>query len=80
MKVAAKKQTLKIVTDHITDIICKRSQLGFNYGVILIPEGLIDFVPEVQFLDQRKPNEASYFLFLFFFSHILTLSFCVYVV
>lgn len=47
-EVAAKKQTLKSVTDYITDIICKRAELGYNYGVILIPEGLIDFIPEVQ--------------------------------
>ncbi|OVA03439.1 Phosphofructokinase domain [Macleaya cordata] len=47
-EVAAKKQTLKNVTDYITDVICKRSKLGYNYGVILIPEGLIDFIPEVQ--------------------------------
>ncbi|KAG2688451.1 hypothetical protein I3760_09G095400 [Carya illinoinensis] len=47
-EVAAKKLTLKNVTDYIVDVICKRSKLGFNYGVILIPEGLIDFIPEVQ--------------------------------
>ncbi|KAE9457940.1 hypothetical protein C3L33_10160, partial [Rhododendron williamsianum] len=47
-EVAAKKETLKNVTDYITDIICKRAELGYNYGVILIPEGLIDFIPEVQ--------------------------------
>ncbi|URD93074.1 pyrophosphate--fructose 6-phosphate 1-phosphotransferase [Musa troglodytarum] len=47
-KVAAKKQTLKNVTDYITDVICKRAELGYNYGVVLIPEGLIDFIPEVQ--------------------------------
>ncbi|KAJ8455356.1 hypothetical protein OPV22_035170 [Ensete ventricosum] len=47
-EVAAKKETLKNVTDYITDIICKRAKLGYNYGVILIPEGLIDFIPEVQ--------------------------------
>lgn len=47
MKVAAKKQTLKNVTDYITDVICKRADSGYNYGVILIPEGLIDFIPEV---------------------------------
>lgn len=47
MKVAAKKQTLKNVTDYITDVICKRAERGYNYGVILIPEGLIDFIPEV---------------------------------
>uniref|UniRef100_A0A2P2JS00 Pyrophosphate--fructose 6-phosphate 1-phosphotransferase subunit beta n=2 Tax=Rhizophora mucronata TaxID=61149 RepID=A0A2P2JS00_RHIMU len=49
-EVAAKKLTLKNVTDHISDIICKRSELGYNYGVILVPEGLIDFIPEVQHL------------------------------
>ncbi|CAI9086849.1 OLC1v1020770C1 [Oldenlandia corymbosa var. corymbosa] len=47
-EVAAKKQTLKNVTDYIADIISKRAELGYNYGVILIPEGLIDFIPEVQ--------------------------------
>ncbi|RVW23258.1 Pyrophosphate--fructose 6-phosphate 1-phosphotransferase subunit beta [Vitis vinifera] len=47
-EVALKKLTLKNVTDYITDIICKRAERGFNYGVVLIPEGLIDFIPEVQ--------------------------------
>ncbi|KAK3188534.1 hypothetical protein Dsin_028095 [Dipteronia sinensis] len=47
-EVAAKKQTLKNVTDYIVDVISKRAEIGFNYGVILIPEGLIDFIPEVQ--------------------------------
>lgn len=49
-EVAAKKLTLKDVTDYIVDVICKRADLGYNYGVILIPEGLIDFIPEVQHL------------------------------
>ncbi|XP_052202843.1 pyrophosphate--fructose 6-phosphate 1-phosphotransferase subunit beta-like [Diospyros lotus] len=47
-EVALKKQTLKSVTDYVVDVICKRAELGFNYGVILLPEGLIDFIPEVQ--------------------------------
>ncbi|CAH9125519.1 unnamed protein product [Cuscuta epithymum] len=47
-EVFAKKQTLKNVTDYIANVICKRAELGHNYGVILIPEGLIDFIPEVQ--------------------------------
>ncbi|KAI3456504.1 hypothetical protein Pfo_013167 [Paulownia fortunei] len=47
-EVAAKRQTLKNVTDYIADVICKRAELGYDYGVILIPEGLIDFIPEVQ--------------------------------
>ncbi|KAK8474055.1 hypothetical protein V6N13_078376 [Hibiscus sabdariffa] len=47
-EVAANKLTLKNVTDYMVDVICKRAELGYNYGVILIPEGLIDFIPEVQ--------------------------------
>lgn len=46
-QVAAKKLTLKNVTDYIVDVICKRAEANYNYGVILIPEGLIDFIPEV---------------------------------
>jgi pyrophosphate--fructose-6-phosphate 1-phosphotransferase len=49
-EVAAKKLTLKNVTDYIVDIISKRAEANYNYGVILIPEGLIDFIPEVQHL------------------------------
>ncbi|XP_044481008.1 pyrophosphate--fructose 6-phosphate 1-phosphotransferase subunit beta 1-like [Mangifera indica] len=48
LQVAAKKQILKNVRDYIVDIICKRAELGYNYGVILISEGLNDFIPEVQ--------------------------------
>ena len=66
IQVAAKKQTLKNVTDHITDIVCKRAELGYNYGVILIPEGLIDFIPEVirypHYLCSFRANESSLIL------------------
>ena len=34
----------------MTDIIVKRSELGKNYGIILVPEGLIEFIPEVAVL------------------------------
>jgi len=51
LQVAAKKQTLKNVTDYIVDVISKRAEIGYNYGVILIPEGLIDFIPEVLLLN-----------------------------
>lgn len=60
-QVAAKKQTLKNVTDYIVDVICKRAELGFNYGVILIPEGLIDFIPEVIFENQWSDKKVSLF-------------------
>ncbi|EFJ13842.1 hypothetical protein SELMODRAFT_234662 [Selaginella moellendorffii] len=49
-EVSVKKQTLRQVTNSITDTICKRAENGQHYGVILIPEGLIDFIPEIQHL------------------------------
>lgn len=59
MQVSAQKQTLKNVTDYMVDVICKRADLGYNYGVILIPEGLIDFIPEVCF--RRKHKQVTTF-------------------
>jgi pyrophosphate--fructose-6-phosphate 1-phosphotransferase len=41
------KKTLAQITKEVADIICKRSEIGKNYGVILVPEGLIEFIPEV---------------------------------
>lgn len=41
-----KRWTLKEVTDRICDVICARAQEGKNYGAVLIPEGLIEFIPE----------------------------------
>ncbi len=49
-EVAAKKMTLKEVTNTIADLIEKRGNRGKNYGVVLIPEGIIEFVPEMRAL------------------------------
>jgi len=46
-EVAEKKITLKALVDQITGVIEKRAQDGKNYGVILLPEGLIEFIPEM---------------------------------
>ena len=31
-------------------MICKRAEIGKNYGVILVPEGLVEFIPEMSIL------------------------------
>ncbi len=49
-EVLQKKKTLKIVTNKIADVIEKRSKIGKNYGIVLIPEGLIEFIPEFKVL------------------------------
>lgn len=50
MQVALHHMTLRQVTNALTDLVCKRSSAGKHCGVILIPEGLIDFIPEVSSL------------------------------
>jgi len=46
-EVAAKNLTLEDVTLQVADIICERSRRGKDYGVLLVPEGLIEFIPEM---------------------------------
>ena len=46
-EILEKKQTIKDITADITDVIIKRSESGKNYGLILIPEGLIELIPEM---------------------------------
>ncbi len=49
-EVAEKKQTLGEIVDYMANIIAKRSENGENFGVALIPEGLVEFVPEMKAL------------------------------
>ena len=49
-EVAARKQNLSSLTDEIVKVIVERAAAGKNYGVILVPEGLIEFVPEMNAL------------------------------
>ena len=49
-EVAEKKQTLAEVVDYMAGIVIKRAENGDNFGVALIPEGLIEFIPEMKTL------------------------------
>lgn len=49
-EVADKKQTLAEVVDYMAGIVAKRAEDGNNFGVALIPEGLIEFIPEMKVL------------------------------
>ncbi|CDJ42305.1 phosphofructokinase, putative [Eimeria tenella] len=46
-EVQAKKQSLKALVAMTADLVEARAKLGKHYGVILLPEGLIEFIPEV---------------------------------
>ena len=49
-EVEKEQKTLTQVVDEIVDIVVKRAEKGDNFGVILIPEGLIEFIPEMKVL------------------------------
>ena len=47
-EVEQKKMSLSSIIDYMTDIVVKRSEMGKNFGIAVIPEGLIEFVPELK--------------------------------
>lgn len=49
-EVAAKKQSLSEIAEYIADAVEKRSANGNNFGVAIIPEGVVEFVPEFKAL------------------------------
>ena len=49
-EIEKEKKTIKKVAEDIADVVIKRAQNGKNYGVVLIPEGLIEFIPEIKLL------------------------------
>jgi len=49
-EVAAKNIRLSSLADYMAGVVWKRSEKKMNYGVAVIPEGLVEFVPEVKTL------------------------------
>ena len=49
-EVAAKKMSLAQITDYIADSVAGRAAKGWNFGVAIIPEGIVEFVPEFSML------------------------------
>ena len=49
-EVKAKKMSLSAIADYIADSVEKRAANGNNFGVAIIPEGIVEFVPEFSVL------------------------------
>ncbi|MBR1387492.1 MAG: diphosphate--fructose-6-phosphate 1-phosphotransferase [Alloprevotella sp.] len=49
-EVEAKQLTLDHIVDSIVDVVANRANDGNNFGTVLIPEGLIEFVPSIKSL------------------------------
>ena len=49
-EILEKKMSLAQVIDDIASVIKLRADKGINHGLVLIPEGFIEFIPEMQVL------------------------------
>ncbi len=49
-EVEAKKLSLDDIVTNIADSVAKRAAAGNNFGTVLIPEGLIEFIPAMKVL------------------------------
>lgn len=52
-EIAQKQLSLSRIVDQIADLVRRRAEAGKAYGAILIPEGLIEFIPEIKIMIQE---------------------------
>lgn len=49
-EVEAKAQSLESIVDHIASTVAARAEKGMNFGVVLVPEGLVEFLPDMKLM------------------------------
>lgn len=47
-EIQAKRMTLDNIVSYICYVISERAKMGWNFGTVLIPEGLIEFIPSMK--------------------------------
>ena len=52
-EISEKKMSLSAIADYIADSVAARAAKGMNFGVVIIPEGVVEFVPEFSVLIQE---------------------------
>ena len=52
-EIEAKDQTLNDIIENIAEVVAYRASQGNNFGVVLIPEGLVEFIPAIGRLIQE---------------------------
>jgi len=52
-EVEAKNMTLQDIVNQIAQVVADRAKAGQNFGTVLIPEGLIEFIPAMRRLIQE---------------------------
>eukprot|EP01053_Blabericola_migrator_P005493 Blabericola_migrator_1__5492@NODE_27_length_20109_cov_273_259006_g24_i0_p1_GENE_NODE_27_length_20109_cov_273_259006_g24_i0NODE_27_length_20109_cov_273_259006_g24_i0_p1_ORF_typecomplete_len1384_score349_05PFK/PF00365_20/9_4e72PFK/PF00365_20/6_3e53_NODE_27_length_20109_cov_273_259006_g24_i01423318384 len=60
-EIEAKDISLATIVDDIVQLVLERSKKGKDYGIILVPEGLIGFIPEMKLLIEElsQPGTAD---------------------
>ncbi len=49
-EILAKRMTLDNIVSYLCYVITERAKLGWNFGTVLVPEGLIEFIPSMKVL------------------------------
>ncbi|MDE6696359.1 MAG: diphosphate--fructose-6-phosphate 1-phosphotransferase [Muribaculaceae bacterium] len=49
-EVQAKRMTLDNIVNQLCYMIVERAKMGWNFGTVLVPEGLIEFIPSMKLL------------------------------
>ncbi len=49
-EIAEKKQSLSSIVGQIAGVVAKRAAQGLHHGVVVVPEGVIEFIPEMRAL------------------------------
>ncbi|NLN75626.1 MAG: diphosphate--fructose-6-phosphate 1-phosphotransferase [Armatimonadetes bacterium] len=47
-EIQSKGTTLSEIVDYIVDIVIRRAKAGKNYGVVIVPEGLPEFISDIK--------------------------------
>ena len=77
-EIEKKKMSLEMIASYVADSVNKRADKGMNFGTVIIPEGLVEFIPEVkaliseindllakkeaEFATQKTPEEINAFM------------------
>jgi pyrophosphate--fructose-6-phosphate 1-phosphotransferase len=58
-EVAEKQMPLSDIIDNIARVVVARAQKGLKHGVVIVPEGLIEFIPEMNSLIDAIDREMA---------------------
>ncbi len=60
-EIAQKRLSLSEIVEQISVIIIERAKKGINHGAVLIPEGVIEFIPEMTALIEDLNDKLAHF-------------------